>query len=68
MLSAKGYKVYVTALNRGKLPLIVHRELDMISNVEVAIVGRHRMTKFSAVIEANLLRIPKMMLWKAKKQ
>ena len=67
MLSAKGYKVYVTALNRGKLPLIVHRELDMISNVEVAIVGRHRMTKFSAVIEANLLRIPKMMLWKAKK-
>jgi len=63
MLSQKGYKVYVTALNRGKLPVIVKKELKDIPNVEVSIIGRHRMNKFSVIVEANLLRLVRLITW-----
>lgn len=63
MLSDKGYHIYVTALNRGKLPVIVKKELKDLPNVEVHIIGRHRMNKLSVIIEANLLRLLRLVTW-----
>ena len=67
MLSEKGYNVYVTVLDRGKLPKIAKKELGDVRNVEVDVIGKHRMTKLSAILEANLLRIPQMFYWQCRK-
>lgn len=66
ILSEQGDKVWITVLRRGKLLKIINRELIDIPNVVVVPMGKHKMTKWSAVLEANLLRIPKMWLWKRK--
>ena len=63
-LSEQGHNVWITVLQRGKLLKIIRSELEGLSNVIVLSLGRHRMTKWSAVLEANLLRIPKMWFWK----
>lgn len=63
ILSKKGHKVYVTVLNRGKLPIIAEKELGIIPNVKVSIIGRHRMNKFSVIVEANLLRLIRLFFW-----
>lgn len=65
-LSEQGHNVWITVLQRGKLLKIIRSELEGLSNVIVVSLGRHRMTKWSAVLEANLLRIPKMWFWKKK--
>lgn len=62
-LSKKGYRVYVTVLGRGKLPVIAGKELSGVENVSVEVLGRHRMSKWSALIEANLLRFPMLWFW-----
>ena len=61
-LSNRGHHVYVTVLGRGKLPIIAKNELQF-PNVEVKVIGKHRMNKWSVYIEANLLRIPLLLLW-----
>ena len=66
MLSERGHNVYVTALNRGKLPVIVRKELEGIPNVAVSVIGRHRMNKISVILEANLLRLIQLLVWCAK--
>lgn len=63
LLVEKGYHVYVTALGRGKLPAIVRKELAEYKNVDISIIGRHRMTKISAIVEANLIRIVWLFFW-----
>ena len=68
MLSERGHNVYVTALNRGKLPVIVRKELEGIPNVAVSVIGRHRMNKISVILEANLLRLIQLWLWCAKRK
>ena len=68
MLSERGYKVDVTVLNRGKLPMIVQKELEDIPNVAVSVIGRHRMNKMSVILEANLLRLIQLWLWCAKRK
>ena len=67
VLSQQGHVVYLTVLDRGKTPKIVQHEVGCFPNVKVYIVGRHRMTKWSAIIEANLLRIIKFMIWVTQK-
>ena len=61
-LSNRGYHVYVTVLGRGKLPVIAQKELQF-PNVDVKVIGKHRMKKWSVYIEANLLRIPMLLFW-----
>ena len=63
LLVEKGYHVYITALGRGKLPAIVRKELAEYKNVDISIIGRHRMTKISAIVEANLIRIVWLFFW-----
>ena len=53
-LADEGHEVIVTALRRGKLPRIVESEL---SRFPIHYVGRHRGTRFSIIVEANLLKI-----------
>lgn len=67
-LAAKGYRVYLTILDRGKLVSIVRRETTGWLNVQVDVVGQHRMTKWSAIVEANLLRDIQLMRWIRRKK
>lgn len=66
-LSSKGYQVYVTVLNRGRLVKIVRTELEGLPNVSVTPVGYHHMTRLSAIIEANLFRAIKILWWAKNK-
>ena len=68
LLSAKGHRVYVTVLNRGRLVKIVQNELAGLPNVSVSTVGRHHMTRLSAIIEANLLRALQILWWARNKR
>lgn len=68
LLIMKGHHVYVTVLGRGKLPIIVLKELADYKNVDVAIIGKHHMTKWSAIIEANMIRIIWLLFWKMGKK
>lgn len=65
-LAERGDEVFVTVLGRGKLPVIAKKELADLRNVKVDVVGKHRMTKFSAIIEANLLRFVLLYGWAKK--
>ena len=66
LLSEMGDNVWITVLQRGKLLKIITNELKNVPNVHIVPLGKHRMTKWSAIFEANLLRIPQMMFWKRK--
>ncbi len=62
-LAERGGHIYVVVLKRGRLPQIAQYELGDIPNVEVVPIGRHRMNKWSAIFEANLLRLFQMLWW-----
>lgn len=61
-LSNRGHHVYVTVLGRGKLPIIAKNELQF-PNVKVKVIGKHRMNKWSAIVEANILRLVLLYIW-----
>ena len=52
-LARAGHQVMITGLRRGKLPSILENEL---SEFPIHYVGKHRGTKFSIIVEANLLK------------
>ena len=62
-LSANGHWIYITVLNRGKTPTIIKHDIAHFSNVTMDVIGRHRMNKWSAIFEANLLRMVKFVFW-----
>ena len=66
-LSNQGHLVYMTVLNRGKLPQIVIRETEGWKDVFVDVVGRHRMTKWSALWDANIVRAFQLRHWTKRK-
>lgn len=67
-LSEEGHMIYVTVLNRGKMPKIIETELRAYSNnVQIDKIGRHRLSKVSAVVDANLIRLIKLVAWASKK-
>lgn len=63
-----GHNVYVTLLDRGKLVRIVHKEIGGLNNITIDVVGHHKSTKWSAIIEANLLRNFLLIHWARKKK
>lgn len=67
-LAADGHKVYVTYLRRGRMPKIIQKELGDERNVSLACIGRHRMNRWSVLLEANLLRNVQLFLWKIGKK
>ncbi len=56
-LLSREYNLIITVLDRGKLPLIAKKELGKINNAKLIVIGRHRGSRLSAVIEANFLRL-----------
>lgn len=67
-LAEEGHIVYLTVLNRGKMPLIVQKELAAYPTIKIYIIGKHRLAKWSAIIDANLIRIIKLFVWSLNKQ
>ncbi|MDO4190569.1 MAG: hypothetical protein Q4D14_02630 [Bacteroidales bacterium] len=62
-LASRGHEVYVTVLKRGRTPKIVEREIGDMPHIHVYAIGRHRMSKWSAIVEANGLRIFQLLWW-----
>lgn len=62
----RGCSVNLTILRRGKTPNIVHRELDGHSELTIYEIGKHKMTKISAVIHANIFRLIQLLHWRMK--
>ena len=67
-LSEQGHAVYVTVLDRGKLPKIAIRETEGWSNVKVYVLGKHKMTKWSAIWDANIIRAFQLRNWARDKK
>ena len=44
-----GHFVYVTVLNRGRLASIVKYELQDFNNVDISVIGTHKMNKYSTM-------------------
>lgn len=53
LLKGNGHQVRITVLNRGKLPAIAK---DMFHGCDLQVINRHRGTKWSIIIEANILK------------
>lgn len=63
MLSERGHEVYITILDRGRLVKIMEYELAGMPHVHQYVIGKHRMKKISAIIDANLIRMVKLFFW-----
>lgn len=72
-LIQKDDDVLVTVLRRGKTPTIVKKEINTLksglpasskSNISIFEVGYHRMTKWSALVEANIFRSISLCFWR----
>lgn len=77
-LVSEGHEVFITVLRRGKTPIIVRRELaealeigdrkiedrTKCGQVHIYEIGRHRMTKWSALLQANVLRLISLFFWR----
>lgn len=62
-LSEAGHRVYVTVLDRGRLANIVKFEISDVRNVSVDVIGKHRLSKVSAILDANVVRLVKLLSW-----
>ena len=49
-----GNTIYVTILDRGKTPQIIRHEIGDVAGVELFVIGKHRMKKWSAIFCACL--------------
>lgn len=67
-LAKKGHVVYVTVLDRGKMPIIVQKELESFPTIKVEVIGKHKLTKTSAIIDANMIRLIKLLYWSFNKR
>ena len=65
MLDSRGDKILVTVLDRGRLAKIAKAELAGCNNVEIFVIGKHRMNRLSVLLEANMLRVCRLALWAA---
>jgi predicted glycosyltransferase len=62
----KDYNVIITIIGRGKLPKIAKKELSNLPNTRLFIIGKHRGNKFSAIFEANIIRLTLLFLFLVK--
>lgn len=67
-LAAEGHTVYITYLHRGRMPEIIQNELDNNTHVKLYEIGVHRMSRWSVLLEANLIRNIELFFWKIGKQ
>ena len=62
-LAAEGHSVLVTVLRRGRLPRIVRAEIGDVQGVQIFEIGVHKMTKLSAIWQANIVRNIQLLRW-----
>lgn len=67
-LASEGNNVFITVLNRGKMPQIVSRELSGVENLSIDVIGNHSMNKKSAVFDANIKRYFQLFKWSCNKK
>ena len=67
-LVARGHEVYLTALERGRLMKIVQMDLQRLgllgNGIEVFGIGKHRMSQWSVIWDANIMRLIKLGQWR----
>lgn len=63
MLNKEGHTIYVTILDRGRLVKIAKKELAQYEHVKLYVIGKHRMKRWSVLLEANLLRCICLFFW-----
>lgn len=66
-LAKRGHEVYLTVLNRGKYAKIVQHEMGHLP-IHIDIVGKHKMTKWSAIWDANIIRAFQLRNWARDKK
>lgn len=66
-LAKRGHEVYLTVLNRGKYAKIVQHEMGHLP-IHIDIVGKHMMTKWSAIWDANIIRAFQLRNWARDKK
>lgn len=62
-LTSDGHMIYITVLNRGKLLSIIKKELAENKNVSIDVIGKHAMSKCSAIFDANVKRLTHLFQW-----
>lgn len=65
VLARQGHNVYMTVLGRGNTPQIIQHELSGMPII-LDVIGKHRMTKWSVIWDANFLRMIKLGLWQMR--
>lgn len=67
---ARGHTVYLTVLERGRLLKIVHSDLQRLgllgNGIDVYGIGKHHMTKWSVLWDANIIRLIRLGQWRMK--
>lgn len=63
LLNRNGYRILVTVLDRGRLKQIAFKELQGLENVRLYVIGKHRMKRWSVILEANLIRLIWLFFW-----
>lgn len=66
-LAKRGYEVYVTVLDRGRTVSIIQHELAG-TPIHIDIVGCHRMNRWSAIWDANIIRAFQLWCWALDKK
>jgi len=66
-LNREGIHVFITLLDRGRLVTIAKHELAPLDNVEIFVIGRHRLNRTSAIFEANIFRLMSLFVWALNK-
>lgn len=67
-LASEGHTVLVTVLDRGKLARIAQKEIGGVDNIQLFILGKHKSTKLSAIVDANLIRNIQLLRWSRGRQ
>ena len=69
-LVARGHEVLLTVLDRGKTVKITRTDLERMGllgkGVEVFAIGKHKMTKWSVLWDANICRLVELGRWRRK--
>lgn len=69
-LVIQGHEVLLTVLDRGKTVTIVRSDLERIGildkGVQVYTIGKHKMTKWSVLWDANIFRLVELGNWRRK--
>ena len=69
-LVSQGHEVLLTVLDRGKTVTIVRSDLERIGildkGVQVFTIGKHKMTKWSVLWDANIFRLVELGNWRRK--